>query len=243
MLGRDLTLAHSTSGRPWRLRSLLAISVTALAILAVGIVIGIRLGDKKESSTGPAQPALHDAQTSSASSKRGSGPPVERSEAGAASAAADAVTAFDGTVLLDTGALRTAVDRIASSGSRASLLEAFKQAGARLRDQLGADTVPKPVVLLRTFAIGYRVERYSPDRATVAVWNVGVVGSGATVQPQQSWRTQRVSLVWEHGAWKVAGFESERGPTPPLTNAEAADGAAELFTRIPQFEGFRRATP
>lgn len=242
MLDRDLTLTHAVSGRRARI-PLLAISLTALAILAVGIVISSRLGDRKASSTGLAQPALRDAQTPSASSRRGSDPPVQHSQAGAVAAAAAAVTAFDGTVLLNSGTLRATIDRIASSGSTASLREAFEQAGARLRDQLGADTVPKPVVLLRTFAIGYRLERYSPDRATVAVWNVGVVGSGATVQPQQSWRTQHVSLVWEHGAWKVAGFESERGPTPPLMNAEAADSAAELFTRIPQFEGFHRATP
>jgi len=241
--GRDVTLAQATPGPARRHRSLLAILLAALVVLVVGIVIGSRLGDNGENTTGHAQPALRDAQPSGQKEQGGSGSPSQRSEAGAASAAAAAVTAFDGTVLLDPGALQAAVERIASSGSRASLLEAFRQAGARLREQLGADTRPKPVVLLRTFAIGYRVQRYSREAATVAVWNVGVVGSGATVQPQQSWRTQHVSLVWEHGAWKVTGFESERGPTPPLANAEAADSAGDLFTRIPQFEGFRRATP
>jgi hypothetical protein len=98
-------------------------------------------------------------------------------------------------------------------------------------------------VLLRTFAIGYRVEAYSPKAATIDVWNVGVVGSGATVQPEQSWRTQRVSLVWEHGSWKVAGFESERGPTPPLANVEAADSAVDLFTRVPTFAEFKHESP
>ena len=53
------------------------------------------------------------------------------------------------------------------------------------------------MIVLRSVPVGYRVERFSPKAATIAVWYVGIVGSGATVQPQQSWRTQVVSLVWE----------------------------------------------
>ena len=64
------------------------------------------------------------------------------------------------------------------------------------------------MIVLRSVPVGYRVERFSSAEATIAVWYVGIVGSGATVQPQQSWRTQVVSLVWEAGAWKVSSFAS-----------------------------------
>jgi hypothetical protein len=96
--------------------------------------------------------------------------------------------------------------------------------------------VPRPVIVLRAIPVGYRIERYSPGAATVAVWYVGVVGSGATVQPQQSWRTQTVTLAWEHGAWKVASFASSTGPTPAL--ATASDTPAVLFAAIPRFQEF-----
>jgi hypothetical protein len=121
------------------------------------------------------------------------------------------------------------------------LLTAFEQASDQTRAKLGADTVPKPVIVLRSFPAGYRVEQFTPDEATIAIWYVGIVASGATLQPQQSWRTQRVALVWEDGAWKVSSFESSPGPTPPLSTAEVAESPGELFAAIPRFEEFGRA--
>ncbi|MGH3133926.1 MAG: hypothetical protein ACRDNY_09360 [Gaiellaceae bacterium] len=99
------------------------------------------------------------------------------------------------------------------------------------------------MIVLRSVPVGYRVERYSSAEATIAVWYVGIVGSGATVQPQQSWRTQIVSLVWEAGAWKVSSFASSSGPTPPLSTVETAYAPGDLFAAIPRFEEFERAEP
>ena len=93
------------------------------------------------------------------------------------------------------------------------------------------------MIVLRAAPVGYRVERYSQLAATIAVWYVGVVGSGATVQPQQSWRTETVELVWERGAWRVDSFASTVGPIPALT-ASDSEGSAELFTTIPSFREF-----
>ena len=81
------------------------------------------------------------------------------------------------------------------------------------------------------------------DEATVAVWYLGIVGSGATVEPQQSWRTQTVSLVWERGRWKVSSFASAPGPTPPLSTSEPGESAGDLFGAIARFEEFDRALP
>lgn len=156
--------------------------------------------------------------------------------AGAIAAAARTITAFAGRVLLDPMRLRAVVSRIAASNSRRELTRAFEEASAQARAKLGADTVPRPVIILRTVPVGYRVDRYSPDDATVAVWYVGVVGSGATVQPQQSWRTEAVSLVWENSAWKVASFASSVGPTPALSTD--FDKPSALFASIPRFREF-----
>ena len=82
-----------------------------------------------------------------------------------------------------------------------------------------------------------------PRQATVAVWYVGIVGSGATVQPQQSWRTEVVSLVWESGTWKVSAFRSAYGPTPPLSTAEIPATPGQLFAAIPGYDEFSRNEP
>ena len=222
-------------------RRVTASVVAALALLAFAIAIGSRITSTRESSPRVVGP------TSLPRTNRTPGravrAPTAPTRGGAIAAAARSITAFDGYVLLEPARLRAVVERIASAASRARLVEAFDQASAQTRAKLGADTVPKPVIVLRSIPIGYRVERFSADAATVAVWYVGIVGSGATVQPQQSWRTQIVTLVREDGTWKVSSFESSAGPTPPLSTAEIAAPAGALFTAIPRFEEFERAEP
>ena len=97
--------------------------------------------------------------------------------------------------------------------------------------------------MLRSVPIGYRVEHFSATQATVAVWYVGIVGSGATVQPQQSWRTQVVSLVWEGGTWKVELVREFARPDSAALDSESAEAPGDLFAAIPRFEEFERAEP
>lgn len=239
MPGRDLSMPPLRNER--RARGLaLAGAVAALTLLTIGFVIGSRLASPQRPAVAPqvASPSADETdliRPGAASSAR--------TRAGAVRAAARSVTAFDGDVLLEPLRLREVVTRIASRASRSELTAAFGEASVQTRAKLGADSVPKPVIVLRSVPVGYRVERFSPDEATVSVWYVGIVGSGATVQPQQSWRTQLVELVWEAGTWKVRSFSSSEGPTPPLSNAEAADAPGDLFTAIPSFEEFERAEP
>ena len=212
-------------------RRALAWTAAAAALLAIGIAIGSRVaapGSRTRVVTERVAPR-----------KANAGAATPHTRAGAVAAAARAITAFAGSVLLDPTRLREVVARIATSSSRTQLTEAFEEASAQARAKLGAGTVPRPVIVLRAVPVGYRIERYSPEDATIAVWYVGVVGSGATVQPQQSWRTQTVNLVWEHGAWKVASFASSTGPTPTL--ATESDTPAVLFAAIPRFQEFAYA--
>ena len=214
----------------------------ALALLAIGIAIGSRIVSP-ESTPRAADTTSVAGKTDRSTPSRSTPASTTRTRAGAVAAAALSITAFDGDVLLHPDRLRAVVGGIASTSSRARLIEAFTQASAQTRAKLGADTVPRPVIVLRSVPIGYRVERFSKREARVAVWYLGIVGSGATVEPQQSWRTQIVSLVWERGTWKVSSFESSPGPTPPLSTAEAAQPPGDLFAAIPRFQEFERAEP
>jgi hypothetical protein len=236
MPGRAIGLSPANGSRSAR-RILLA-GAGALIALALGIAIGTRMASPGTSTrvvTERAAPTTRAAQAPGRPATRTAS--SARTRTGAVAAAARSITAFAGNVLLQPSRLRALVARIASTASRRQLTEAFEEASAQTRAKLGADTVPRPVIVLRAVPVGYRVEQYSPVQATVAVWYVGIVGSGATVQPQQSWRTQTVTLVWEHGAWKADSFASSVGPTPALATSEAeAPGA--LFAAIPRFQEF-----
>jgi hypothetical protein len=240
--GRDVSVDAVTRRRGNSGR-ILRWTAAALALLGIGIAVGSRIGSRSDTTV----PQVSKTVPSEAISHRRSSRPAPASlrptRASAVAAAARSITAFDGAVLLQPQRLEGVVAGIASSESRAQLVTAFDAAGAQTRAKLGAETVPPPVIVLRSVPVGYRIERFSPNSATVAVWYVGIVGSGATVEPQQSWRTQIVSLVAEDGAWKVNSFQSAAGPTPPLSTAEAPTSPGELFASIPRFQEFTSAEP
>jgi hypothetical protein len=231
---RDSSLLPT--GGPHRARHALFRIAGLVVVLAIGIVISTRLVSR-----GSSRPAVTKAVAPPTNTAKMPGRHATivdtHTRTGAVAAAARSITAFAGDVLLEPSRLRAIVARIAASSARARLVAAFEEASAQTRAKLGAGTVPRPVILLRAVPLGYRVVRYSPDAATVAVWYVGIVGSGATVQPQQSWRTQTVELVWEHGGWKVGAYTSMAGPTPALSAAEA-EAPGELFALIPRFQEF-----
>ena len=212
------------------------LALAAAALVALGVGIGSRIAAPKSAAVTTTAPGSSPAPSE----------PVQqsvRTEEGAVAAASRAVSLLDGPALLDSARLRKLVERLAASHARDALASAYAQGAADARARLGADTVPAPVVILRSALVGYRLVSFNPSAATVAVWRVGVVGSGATIQPQQSWRTETVSLVWEHGDWKVVSFASAAGPTPPLPAAATASTAGDLFTEIPRFREFSRALP
>ena len=243
MPGRGISVAHQRADRAGLGRRALPWATGVAVVLAIGIVIGTRLASPGERSL---QTVIERAAPRTRAAQAPGRPPTStatgaHTEAGAVAAAARSITAFAGNVLLAPSRLRQVVARIASSGSRTQLIVAFEEASAQTRAKLGADTVPRPVIVLRAAPVGYRIEHYSSAEATIAVWYVGIVGSGATVQPQQSWRTQTIGLVWENDGWKVSTFASSLGPTPSLSAPEAeAPGA--LFEAIPRFHEFTYGT-
>lgn len=240
MPGRDVSIRTDAPERRSSGR-FAAWTIAALALVAIGIAIGSRIASQPESApfAGDAT-SVPDTKTEPAP-RRPTPARKNRTRAGAVAAASRSVTAFDGDVLLDRVRLRAVVARITSVASRAQLIEAFSQASAQTRAMLGVDTIPRPVIVLRSVPVGYRVERFSTDEATVAVWYVGIVGSGATIEPQQSWRTQVVLLVWEAGGWKVRSFEASAGPTPPLSSTEATTPPGHIFTAVASFSEIQDA--
>jgi hypothetical protein len=231
-----------TGGR----RSWLALSLAGILLLAIGAAIGNRGSPGSRVvetltvtvSTTEGSAALPRAPTRGSGTSSG----YRRTRDGAAAAATAYIGALDGPALLDAPRLRKTLTQIAAAESLDGLVRAYEEAAMQTRERLGIGTAPEPVVILRAVPMGYRIDRFAPDAATVSLWRVGIVGSGGTVEPQQSWRTETVSLVWERGGWKVASFRSSPGPTPPLA-ASATTPAGELFVAVPEFEELKHARP
>jgi hypothetical protein len=222
-------------------------SIAAILLLAIGAIVGARGSSETRtietltvtvSTTGGRARAVPSETTRGVGGASG----YARTSQGAATAATAYVGALDGPALLDVSRLRTTLAEIASVESRAALVRAYEQAATQTRERLGVGTAPEPVLILRAVPVGYRIDRFTRDAATVSLWRVGIVGSGASVEPQQSWRTETVSLVWERGGWKVASFRSSAGPTPPLAPS-AATPASQLFATVPEFEELKHARP
>jgi hypothetical protein len=154
-------------------------------------------------------------------------PPVPRSEpsaqtaAGAAAAATAFVTAIDYRVMVDDRRRRAAVSRFAAPGATTALAAQLTHGLDALRTSVAAgDVVSAPALL------GYRVRRFTPNRASVSVW--GVLLFGTALEPARSlWRTSTVELAWWKGAWRVARHIGRDGPsaTWPARRLAIAAGA------------------
>jgi hypothetical protein len=221
--------------------------IAAILLLAIGAAIGARGSSETqitEMLTVTVSKTEDSPRVAPSETTRGVGSAsgYTRTSQGAAAAATAYVGALDGPALLDASRLRTTLAAIASVESRAALVRAYEQAATQTRERLGVGTAPEPVLILRAVPVGYRIDRFTRDAATVSLWRVGIVGSGASVEPQQSWRTETVSMVWERGGWKVASFRSSAGPTPPLAPS-AATPASVLFATVPEFEELKHAQP
>jgi hypothetical protein len=186
-------------------------------------------------------PAETHRQASGGKGPRLGAQPYARTSEGAAAAATAYLSALGGPILLDPDAVSRTLTRIVSAASRDELVSAYRTAAVRARVQLGVASASDPSLVLRAAAVGYRVDGFQRDAATVSLWRVGIVGGPSTVEPHQSWRTETVSLVWEDGTWKIDAVRSSPGPTPPL--AGVPTGYAELATAIPTFAEFTRELP
>ncbi len=237
MTGRPVDVPAIGERGPRRRR--LAAAAAALALIGLGVAIGSRIAVPAHTATTKTVTVASPSATAATSAGPAAGP----TRLSAVAAAATYVSELDGATLLDRARVRRIVGKVASTQSRPGLITAYEQAAVQARERLGLGTVPAPVVILRAAPVGYRVESYGQGSAAISIWRVGIVGSGATVDPQQSWATERVNLVWQHGAWRVAAFSSTPGPTPPLPTTVTATSSTELFRAVPAFQEFAGATP
>lgn len=205
---------------------------TAIAALAVGLVIGsgvLRPSDGQapapdgvgaptaalpHASASETQPAAAVGDAGPTRTVSGVGVGFSRERAGAAAAATSYQLALGDVVLaLDEPRREAALSAIASTAAHPRLTDEFSAAVAAVRDG-GLDAAS--VRLQRQVPLGYRIDSYGGNDATVAVWTLQVLALGPAPVPEARWSTTLVELVWERDDWRLVGFRTEDGPAPTL---------------------------
>ena len=84
-------------------------------------------------------------------------------------------------------------------------------------------------------ALATRVDVFTPPRARVSVWHVGVLSRAGVAPPQAGWAISVVDLVWERGRWKLERERVTAGPTPILDASAAPVTSDEFETALAGF--------
>ena len=205
--------------------------------LAVAVAGGVALG--RRSVQPPAQvPAEPVPGTGAGPARVTEGVPVgySRSEEGAVAAAANYTRVLGDKANLDPAFGERAYPQFAVPAVAEDLLRRSRESSA---SGIGKEAVVGEGVALRGAPLGYRVESYIDDAATVSVWYVAV-GVGPPHLPMTTaWGTDRISLAWLDGDWKIADISSSAGPEPPSSVADPAD--SDLAAAINGFTPFTYA--
>lgn len=219
-----------------------------LALASLSLLTGIALqatllaprdsGKNQPSTPGiPPAAASSDAATSAARPqvKRGVPAGFARTADGAVAAAASFVCTGQSILDMDPLAAEEAVRQMAATSTAdqqvADTLAKLRNARTALAGGTGA-------TVYRQAAIAWRVEAFSPDRARVAVWNVGVLARDGVAPPQAGWATSTFDLVWERGDWKISSEVIVPGPAPILDNSAAPATASQLIASLQGFTDF-----
>ncbi|GGU04334.1 hypothetical protein [Streptomyces lateritius] len=132
-----------------------------------------------------------------------------------------------------------------AAARRGDLDRVYSDKGFLTRIGLKEDgTAPTGLTFIsRVIPVGSKIESYSSDRATVAVWYsslFGLAGEGSQNPVSESWYTTIYQLEWVSGDWKVTDFDQKDGPVP-VGRDQAASGAEEMADAVHQFGGFTYA--
>lgn len=195
--------------RPW------GAGLALVAIVLVGVLLGIVIGRATAPNGAPTAAPGHPVT----SGVPGLGPagvvngiPVgyEHSARGAAQAAGNYLSILGGQLALDRVRLSAVLDQVAEPSSLARLEQGLS-AGVDAEEALWgirtAASQGKRVLLTQT-PIAYRVDSYSPEEATVSVWQVVNVGVESRQRLTAFYGIGTATLVWLNGDWRLRNIDA-----------------------------------
>ncbi|MFC8276851.1 hypothetical protein ACFUJR_30870 [Streptomyces sp. NPDC057271] len=172
-----------------------------------------------------------------------------RDEQGAQSAAVNFSVPLGSADMFNTARRNEIVNAVyaptVADARRSDLDKVYSDKGFLTRIGLQADgTAPDGLTFIsRAIPVGSKIESFSNDRATVAVWYsslFGLAGEGSQNPVSESWYTTTYQLEWVGGDWKMTAFDQKDGPVP-VGRDQAASGAEEMADAVDQFGGFTYA--
>jgi hypothetical protein len=170
----------------------------------------------------------------------------QHSVKGAVAAAANYARVLSSTLILDRSRRRAAIEALAAPETLRRQQRAWDQAVAELTKGLGiADGGSQDgTVLLRAVPVGWRLEEYTGDRATVAIWVTSVLGalggSPGGMPVREAWGTTTVELRWVDGDWKQLQITNKDGPVP-IADTATPTAASQLIPEANDFKEFNYA--
>ena len=133
-------------------------------------------------------------------------------------------------------ARRTALAEIADPAARERLsTEALGALGTLDARVAAARAAGGGRSLVRGVPLGYRLEAFSPERATVRVWTLGLVVIDGGGGPVPEWESDTIELSWVGRRWRVWAWQASPGPIPgtssatPWPTAEFLAAVSDLF--------------
>ncbi|WP_137994366.1 hypothetical protein [Streptomyces vilmorinianum] len=172
-----------------------------------------------------------------------------RDEQGAQSAASNYAVPLGSAEMFDTSRRHEIVDTVydpdIAAARQGDLDKVYSDKGFLTRIGLQEDgKAPSGLTFIsRVIPVGSKIENYSSDQATVAVWYAslfGLAGEGSQNPVSESWYTTTYQLRWVNGDWKVTDFDQKDGPVP-VGRDQAASSAEEMAGAVDQFGGFTYA--
>ena len=211
------------------------------AAAAVALIVGAIIGR----STAPMAPAEEDSAETTQIAGPGptelrAGVPVgyAHTEMGAVAAATQYVAGIDAKRLFSEDARADALDVMAAPESRDELAEQMEPGFTLALEglgQSGEEVAADPTVVARSVPTGYAVQSYSDEEAVVDVWATTIFFAEGRQALTDVWTTQRVTVGWVDGDWRLLAFSGSDGPAPPQTPTSSTSGSAERINAFDEY--------
>lgn len=216
---------------------------TAVAFLLGLLVHALAVGAHTSNVTrnSPGQEATRASDPATAQSSGGSGPTrlesgapagFSHSQPGAVAASVAFVCTGQSLLSMDPLSAEDAVRQMASSATADHQAQQATSALREVRARLASGTGP---IIYRQAAVSTRVDLFSPDRARVEVWSVGVLSRQGIAPPQAAWAISTFDLVWERDDWRVVSEMVVPGPAPIIDNSTPPATAVQLEAALSGF--------
>lgn len=169
----------------------------------------------------------------------GVGVGFSHSKEGAVAAATNLVLTLEQAGNADRAAAVRGYQVLAAEGSRDSLGNQMGTSWDALHQGIANNGPVLSSLFLRTVPVGHQVTRYAEDRASIEIWTLNIVAAAGLRQPQATWETDAVEVVWENGDWKVWSARASAGPSPAWAADSPVTATDPFLSTVNQLQGYR----